>query len=183
MPSDGSPDRGIAPVCGRAPAHGYHQTQSSSIPRHDPVIKLTRVFLNKLSRPTNNKPHPLLGMSSDNLLAIIRSTVRVAGKIEKFLHRMENDHASGARIDFEKFSIFWIPCNVQSEFCGLISVRQKIRTHPKVRLQNTVNGFVFGMLITVDLDAVLRCPKVCEVDQDLNVASLDIQIFLMFSYT
>ncbi|KNF01192.1 hypothetical protein PSTG_05547 [Puccinia striiformis f. sp. tritici PST-78] len=67
-----------------------------------PVIKLTRVFLNKLSRPTNNKPHPLLGMSSDNLLAIIRSTVRVAGKIEKFLHRMENDHASGARIDFEK---------------------------------------------------------------------------------
>ncbi|KAI9614803.1 hypothetical protein H4Q26_009197 [Puccinia striiformis f. sp. tritici PST-130] len=67
-----------------------------------PVIKLTRVFLNKLSRPTNNKPHPLLGMSPDNLLAIIRSTVRVAGKIEKFLHRMEDDHARGARIDFEK---------------------------------------------------------------------------------
>ncbi|WAQ88758.1 hypothetical protein PtA15_10A177 [Puccinia triticina] len=67
-----------------------------------PVIKLTRVFLNKLSRPTNNGPHPLSGMSPDDLSKIIRSTVRAPGKLEKFLHRMETDHASTGGIDTEK---------------------------------------------------------------------------------
>ncbi|KAH9441379.1 hypothetical protein KEM48_009106 [Puccinia striiformis f. sp. tritici PST-130] len=64
-----------------------------------PLMKLIRVFLTKLSRPTNNRPHPLSGMNPDNLLAIIRSTVRVPGKVEKFLyHCMDIDHASSERI-------------------------------------------------------------------------------------
>ncbi|POV98474.1 hypothetical protein PSHT_14000 [Puccinia striiformis] len=67
-----------------------------------PLIKLTRVFLNKLSRPTNNRPHPLLGMSPENLLAIIRSTVRVPGKVEKFLHCMDIVHANGSKLDLQK---------------------------------------------------------------------------------
>ncbi|WAQ85318.1 hypothetical protein PtA15_5A893 [Puccinia triticina] len=60
-----------------------------------PVIKLIRIFLNKLSRPTNNRPHPLAGMSPDNLLTIIRSTGKNIGK---FLHRMKEIHPSGAMI-------------------------------------------------------------------------------------
>ncbi|KAI9624210.1 hypothetical protein KEM48_009108 [Puccinia striiformis f. sp. tritici PST-130] len=71
-----------------------------------PLIKLTRVFLNKLSRPTNNRPHPLLGMSPENLLAIIRSTVRVPGKVENFSIAWISFTQTAASLIYKKFSIF-----------------------------------------------------------------------------
>ncbi|POW06805.1 hypothetical protein PSHT_10220, partial [Puccinia striiformis] len=67
-----------------------------------PLIKLIRVFLNKLSKPTNNKPHPLLQMNPISLSAFLQSAALVPDQIEIFLYRIKMDHECNVKIDWEK---------------------------------------------------------------------------------
>ncbi|KAI7936649.1 hypothetical protein MJO28_015548 [Puccinia striiformis f. sp. tritici] len=72
-----------------------------------PLIKLTRLFLNKLSRPTNNKPHPLLQMSPKNLSEFLKWSAPLPGEIGLFLYRIKLNHTCGEKIDWQVvFDIF-----------------------------------------------------------------------------
>ncbi|KAA1116296.1 hypothetical protein PGT21_008328 [Puccinia graminis f. sp. tritici] len=49
------------------------------------IIKLTRLFLNKLSKATNGIPHPLPLMSSDQLLALIKAADHIDDSLRNFV--------------------------------------------------------------------------------------------------
>ncbi|KAA1088423.1 hypothetical protein PGT21_006592 [Puccinia graminis f. sp. tritici] len=63
-----------------------------------PVIKLTRLFFNKLSEPTNGEPHPLSQMSSDQLLALIKTTDYLPLELDTYITGMEYDDAKNGGI-------------------------------------------------------------------------------------
>ncbi|KNE96584.1 hypothetical protein PSTG_10143 [Puccinia striiformis f. sp. tritici PST-78] len=64
-----------------------------------PVIKLTRVFVNKLSRPTNNGPHPLSQMSIDTLSALYRATLFIPEHVDYVIGSMEYDYGKYSHIN------------------------------------------------------------------------------------
>ncbi|KAA1124347.1 hypothetical protein PGTUg99_027926 [Puccinia graminis f. sp. tritici] len=67
-----------------------------------PVIKLTRLFFNKLSKPTNGEPHPLSQMSSDQLLALIKTTHYLPLELDTYITGMEYDDAKNGGIHATK---------------------------------------------------------------------------------
>ncbi|EFP78482.1 uncharacterized protein PGTG_04438 [Puccinia graminis f. sp. tritici CRL 75-36-700-3] len=67
-----------------------------------PVIKLSRLFLNKLSRVSSDKPHPFSEVSPDELTILIKAIVRLPDKINTFINRMEDHFSRIGVVDSEK---------------------------------------------------------------------------------
>ncbi|KAA1107269.1 hypothetical protein PGT21_008572 [Puccinia graminis f. sp. tritici] len=61
------------------------------------IIKLTRLFLNKLSKATNGIPHPLPLMSSDQLLDLIKATDHLDESLCSFMFFIPIEQPTGPR--------------------------------------------------------------------------------------
>jgi hypothetical protein len=94
-----------------------------------PVIKLTRLFFNKVSKPTNREPHPLSQMSSDQLLALIQATEYLTVELETYINNLEYDDAKNGGIHATK--VFDLMESFQPSLKILISYLSHQRSNPE----------------------------------------------------
>jgi hypothetical protein len=81
-----------------------------------PILKLSRLFFNKISRPTSEESHPITGMSTDQLLDLINLTVSIPTKLTQFYDQMESEYEPHRNINLQKVSdldkLFQAPLNL-----------------------------------------------------------------------
>ncbi|KAI9619610.1 hypothetical protein KEM48_006222 [Puccinia striiformis f. sp. tritici PST-130] len=64
-------------------------THSEPLKAFIPIIKLSRLFFDKLSRPTSDEPHPITQMSSYQLIKLANATLPLPDKLTAFYDNME----------------------------------------------------------------------------------------------
>ncbi|KAA1068292.1 hypothetical protein PGTUg99_031638 [Puccinia graminis f. sp. tritici] len=81
-----------------------------------PILKLSRLFFNKISRPTSDESLPISEMKTAQLLNLINLTVSIPTKLTQFYDRMECEYEPHHPINLKKVSnlgkLFQAPLNL-----------------------------------------------------------------------
>ncbi|KAA1064825.1 hypothetical protein PGT21_015899 [Puccinia graminis f. sp. tritici] len=91
-------------------------------PLHEfvPILKLSRLFFNKISEFTSDRSHPMSEMNTDQLLNLIQLTVSIPAKLTTFYDEIECKHQPLQIIDLTKVSelakLFHAPLNLLTNY-------------------------------------------------------------------
>jgi hypothetical protein len=81
-----------------------------------PILKLSRLFFTKISKPSNNQSHPKTYMSRNQLMDLINLTASIPTKLTKFYDQLECHYEPTQDIDLSKLSdlaqMFQAPLNL-----------------------------------------------------------------------
>ncbi|KAA1068290.1 hypothetical protein PGTUg99_031550 [Puccinia graminis f. sp. tritici] len=81
-----------------------------------PILKLSRLFFNKISKPTSDESHPITSMNTDQRLNLINLVASIPTKLTKFYDEMECNYEPTQNIDLSKVSdlgkLFQAPLNL-----------------------------------------------------------------------
>jgi hypothetical protein len=90
-----------------------------------PILKLSRLFFNKISKPTSHQSHPISHMSLDQLLELINITVSIPTQLTKLYDQIEANYRPQHNIDLRR------PIDLNALFQSPISLITKHLTNPQ----------------------------------------------------
>jgi len=89
-----------------------------------PILKLARLFFNKMSKPTNGEPHPISQMSFSQLQQLLNSTLLIPSQITNCYDSIETElrvpqgHIN-PHLALNLVSLFQGPLNILNDFLAL----------------------------------------------------------------
>ncbi|KAA1070580.1 hypothetical protein PGT21_016624 [Puccinia graminis f. sp. tritici] len=81
-----------------------------------PILKLSRLFFNKISKPTSEQSHPISHMCLEQLLALINVTASIPTQLTKFYDQIEANYRPLHNVDLRRpidlNALFQAPINL-----------------------------------------------------------------------
>ncbi|PLW51079.1 hypothetical protein PCASD_02527 [Puccinia coronata f. sp. avenae] len=88
-----------------------------------PILKLARLFFNKMSKITNGEPHPISQMCPDQLLDLFNATLLLPGQLKGFFHEIiyqfTPQRDGDPLLAFDLINHFQLPINILNNFLAL----------------------------------------------------------------